>query len=69
MCVCVYMLLVLSVSYGYSILGCNIVACVLLWCVKLTVEDLERNDGTAERPYFMSERLLETLQKKNEDVK
>ncbi|XP_063058155.1 choline transporter-like protein 2 [Engraulis encrasicolus] len=33
------------------------------------LEDLERNDGTAERPYFMSERLLQTLSKKNEDAK
>ncbi|KAG9338747.1 hypothetical protein JZ751_025183 [Albula glossodonta] len=30
------------------------------------LEDLERNDGTTERPYFMSQNLLEVLKKKNE---
>ncbi|KAF4092704.1 hypothetical protein AMELA_G00023950 [Ameiurus melas] len=29
------------------------------------LEDLERNDGSAERPYLMPESLLEVLQKKN----
>lgn len=29
------------------------------------VEDLERNDGSAERPYLMSDRLLKVLNKKN----
>ncbi|KAM6956935.1 choline transporter-like protein 2 isoform 2-T2 [Aplochiton taeniatus] len=29
------------------------------------LEDLERNDGSAERPYLMSEKLLKVLQKKN----
>ncbi|KAG7491600.1 hypothetical protein MATL_G00005370 [Megalops atlanticus] len=31
------------------------------------LEDLERNDGSAERPYFMSENLLDVLKKKNEE--
>uniref|UniRef100_A0A8C7S3A0 Choline transporter-like protein n=1 Tax=Oncorhynchus mykiss TaxID=8022 RepID=A0A8C7S3A0_ONCMY len=29
------------------------------------LEDLERNDGSAERPYLMSDRLLKVLNKKN----
>lgn len=29
------------------------------------VEDLERNDGSAARPYFMSKALLQILGKKN----
>ncbi|XP_017571225.1 choline transporter-like protein 2 isoform X3 [Pygocentrus nattereri] len=33
------------------------------------LEDLERNDGSAERPYFMSQNLLSTLKKPNEKVK
>jgi hypothetical protein len=30
-----------------------------------TVEDLEMNDGTAEKPYFMSKGLMNILGKKN----
>ncbi|CAL8330887.1 unnamed protein product [Merluccius merluccius] len=33
------------------------------------LEDLERNDGTAERPYLMSENLLSILNKSNEGAK
>ncbi|XP_071393435.1 choline transporter-like protein 2 isoform X2 [Centroberyx affinis] len=33
------------------------------------LEDLERNDGTAERPYFMSQNLLTLLKKSNEEPK
>lgn len=29
------------------------------------VEDLERNDGSPERPYMMPENLLKILKKKN----
>ena len=29
------------------------------------VEDLERNDGSADRPYYMSKSLLKILGKKN----
>jgi choline transporter-like protein 2/4/5 len=29
------------------------------------VEDLERNDGSAEKPYFMSKGLMKILSKKN----
>lgn len=37
--------------------------------VRVTVEDLERNDGSAERPYFMSQNLLTLLKKSNEEPK
>ncbi|XP_076001400.1 choline transporter-like protein 2 isoform X1 [Genypterus blacodes] len=33
------------------------------------LEDMERNDGTAERPYFMSQSLLFLLKKSNEETK
>uniref|UniRef100_A0A665W117 Choline transporter-like protein n=1 Tax=Echeneis naucrates TaxID=173247 RepID=A0A665W117_ECHNA len=33
------------------------------------LEDLERNDGSAERPYFMSQNLLSLLKKSNEEPK
>ncbi|KAM7393746.1 hypothetical protein PAMP_020595 [Pampus punctatissimus] len=33
------------------------------------LEDLERNDGTTERPYFMSQSLLTLLKKSNEESK
>ncbi|XP_022611303.1 choline transporter-like protein 2 isoform X3 [Seriola dumerili] len=33
------------------------------------LEDLERNDGSAERPYFMSQNLLTLLKKSNEEAK
>uniref|UniRef100_A0AAQ5X9X2 Choline transporter-like protein n=1 Tax=Amphiprion ocellaris TaxID=80972 RepID=A0AAQ5X9X2_AMPOC len=33
------------------------------------LEDLERNDGSAERPYFMSQNLLSLLKKSNEESK
>lgn len=31
-----------------------------------SVEDLERNDGSQERPYYMPKALLKILGKKNE---
>lgn len=31
----------------------------------LAVEDLERNDGSVEKPYFMSKGLMSILGKKN----
>lgn len=37
--------------------------------VHVAVEDLERNDGSQERPYFMSQDLLTLLKKSNEDYK
>lgn len=37
--------------------------------IHVTVEDLERNDGSAERPYFMSQNLLSLLKKSNEEPK
>ena len=33
--------------------------------VCLAVEDLERHDGSAEKPYYMSKELMEILGKKN----
>jgi len=33
------------------------------------VEDLEHNDGTVEKPYFMNRELLKILGKKNEKYK
>lgn len=36
------------------------------WCVGFfLVEDCERNDGSAEKPYFMSKNLMKILGKKN----
>lgn len=43
--------------------------CSLTASVRVTVEDLERNDGSAERPYFMSQNLLSLLNKSNEKPK
>lgn len=37
---------------------------ILIFFSKI-VEDAERNDGTTERPYFMSERLMEMAANKN----
>lgn len=36
---------------------------------RFAVEDLEHNDGTAEKPYFMNRELLKILGKKNEKYK
>eukprot|EP00069_Balaena_mysticetus_P004341 bmy_17312T0 len=33
------------------------------------VEDLERNDGSAERPYYMSQSLLKILNEQNAQTK
>lgn len=35
----------------------------------LLVEDLERNDGSAERPYYMSQSLLKILNEQNAQTK
>uniref|UniRef100_A0A673HE97 Choline transporter-like protein n=1 Tax=Sinocyclocheilus rhinocerous TaxID=307959 RepID=A0A673HE97_9TELE len=43
--------------------------CHLYFLAHVSLEDLERNDGTADRPYFMPERLLSILKKSNEGVK
>ena len=37
----------------------------LLGCALVTVEDYERNDGTEEHPYFMSDNLKKLLNVKN----
>ncbi len=34
----------------------------------LSVMDLERNDGSAEKPYYMSKELMRILGKKNASV-
>lgn len=36
----------------------------MIWNI-FPVEDLERNDGSAEKPYLMSEDLRKILNKKN----
>lgn len=41
-----------------AVLHCNKMFCVL-------VEDCERNDGSAEKPYFMSKQLMKILGRKN----
>jgi len=38
------------------------------WGPLSTVEDLERNDGSAERPYFMSPNLKRLLNKTNKKL-
>jgi hypothetical protein len=35
------------------------------WTSLPTVEDSERNDGSEEKPYFMSRKLMAILSKKN----
>lgn len=39
--------------------------CGAMGGVLFAVEDLERNDGSAEKPYFMSPDLKKLLKKKN----
>lgn len=48
------------------ILSDYIMLLVVLTQTFSTVEDLERNDGTVDRPYFMPERLMATLKKSNQ---
>lgn len=44
--------------------------CVLIEsCFCATVEDLERNDGSEQKPYFMSKGLMKVLGKKNKKPK
>lgn len=35
----------------------------------LLVEDLERNDGSAEKPYYMSQCLMKIMNKRNAETK
>lgn len=35
----------------------------------LLVEDLERNDGSAEKPYYMSQSLMKIMNKRNAETK
>jgi len=37
--------------------------------MSLAVEDLDRNDGSVEKPYFMNKELLKILGKRNEKYK
>jgi len=39
----------------------------ILYCT--LVEDLERNDGSPEKPYYMSKELMKILKKKNKRPK
>lgn len=44
----------------------SIVRCNLISIFVNTVEDSERNDGSAEKPYFMSKSLMRILGKHND---
>ena len=35
----------------------------------LLVEDLERNDGSAEKPYYMSQSLMKIMNRRNVETK
>ena len=37
--------------------------------INITVEDLEMNDGSEEKPYFMNKRLMKLMGKKNKQLK
>lgn len=37
--------------------------------VDISVEDLERHDGSAEKPYYMNKELMNILGKKNKVLK
>ncbi|RUS83474.1 hypothetical protein EGW08_008790 [Elysia chlorotica] len=58
-------------------LCCYLMACVFFGVYSMAVdtlflcflEDLERNDGSATKPYFMSKGLMKVLGKKNEKLK
>ena len=41
----------------------------LIFCVLNAVEDLERHDGSAEKPYYMSKELMKILGTKNKGPK
>ena len=59
-CVCVCVCVCLCVSVSVSVcMHVHVPVCML------TVEDLERNDGSPEKPYFMSKGLMKILGKKN----
>lgn len=36
--------------------------------LSITVEDCERNDGSPDKPYFMSKNLMKILGKRNKKV-
>ena len=42
---------------------------IFLLIKTLTVEDLERNNGSIERPYFMTKSLKQIMHKRNEPAK
>ncbi|GFR70798.1 choline transporter-like protein 2 [Elysia marginata] len=58
-------------------LSCYLMACVFFGVYSMAVdtlflcflEDLERNDGSVAKPYFMSKGLMKVLGKKNEKLK
>ena len=53
-----------QIILGYS--GVPLSGSTLTDLLCLSVEDLERNDGSQERPYYMPKALLKILGKKNE---
>ena len=42
--------------------------CVCVCVCVITVEDLEMNDGSPEKPYYMSKGLMALLGKKNKSA-
>lgn len=55
--------------YSWSCCKCTAYFTVITSCFCGAVEDLERNDGSAEKPYFMSKNLMKILNKKNKQPK
>lgn len=39
-----------------------------MFCFCFAVEDVERNDGSLSRPYFMSKRLMKMLLMKPDEI-
>lgn len=54
-----------DLSYRYTLVGESVSVPHNHSMFLLVVEDLERNDGSAEKPYFMSKDLRKILGKKN----
>ena len=42
---------------------------LIAFLCRFAVEDVERNDGSLDKPYFMNRELLKILGKKNEKYK
>lgn len=55
-----------TVNYGFTSTATGHESSLILAMVcLLTVEDLERNDGSPEKPYYMNKELKELMGKKN----